>query len=159
MDRAVMLGTVVAGWKACSLDVGAMDVSRTEVKHGPSRAAVGIRALVLLMLAVFFPTVLVRDWSDNAYLVFPLVGVVLFLLSLPFVVAALIPAAQARATVTRVGVILVWIGGGICCLLLAFSLIPAATQYQTRTVFIIYLIGLALLLPVMIGIGWRLDRP
>lgn len=125
----------------------------------PSRRAVGIRVLVLLVLAIFFPAVLVRDWSDNAYLIFPLVGVALFLLSLPFAVAAIVPSVRVRDALARIGVTLVWIVGGICCVLLALSLIPAATQYRTYTVLFSHLVGLAVLLPVVIGIGWRLGRP
>jgi hypothetical protein len=122
----------------------------------PSRRAVGIRALVLLALAMFFPTALVRNWSDNAYLLLPLTGVALLFLSLPFMLAAALPDGAGRRVAAWVGVVLVWSIGGLCCLLLALALIPAATQYATAAVFISHLIGLALLVPVAIGIRWRL---
>lgn len=124
----------------------------------PSRAATGIRAVVLMGLALFFPAVLVRNWSDNAYIFFPLAGVALFLLSLPFAIATLLPGGRTREYVARAGVVLVWIVGGLCCLVLLRSVIPAATQYETSTVLISHLVGLALLLPVVFGIGWRLRR-
>jgi len=124
----------------------------------PSRAALGVRAVVLLTLAAFFPTALVRNWSDNAYIFFPLAGMALFLLSLPFAIAALLPERAARRIVARVGVILVWSIGGFCCVVLLLSIIPATTHYYTRTVLISHLVGLALLLPAVFGIGWRLRR-
>jgi hypothetical protein len=124
----------------------------------PSRAALALRALALLALAVLFPTVLVRNWSDNAYLLLPLAGIALGLLSVPFAIAALLPAGRARAVVAAVGIGLVWVIGGLCCLVLALALIPAATQYATRTVLISHLVGLALLLPVVVSIGGRLRR-
>jgi len=149
---------VMVGLPACPYAMGYEHTSQRVTGWGPSRMAAGARALVLLALAVFFPVVLVRNWSDNAYLLFPLVGIALFLLSLPFAVAAAIPALPVRRTVARIGVILVRVIGGLCCVLLCIALVPAATQYSTHAVLISHLVGLALLLPVVIGIGWRLDR-
>lgn len=123
----------------------------------PSRAALGMRALVLLALALVFP-LLVRNWSDNAYIFFPLAAVAFFVLSIPFAVAMLLPEGTPRIVGAGIAVALVWIIGGLCIVVLALSLIPAATQYRTNDVLISHLIGLALLLPVVIGIGWRLHR-
>ena len=117
-----------------------------------------MRAVVLLALAAFFPTVLVRNWSDNAYIFFPLVGMALVFLSLPFVIAVLLPKPAARGIVARTGVVLVRSVGGFCCVVLLLSIIPAATHYYTLTVLISHLVGLALLLPVVLGIGWRLRQ-
>jgi len=117
-----------------------------------------MRAVVLLALAAFFPKALVRNWSDNAYIFFPLAGMALVFLSLPFAIAALLPERAARGIVARVGVVLVWSIGGFCCIVLLLSIIPAATQYYTRTVLISHLVGLALLLPVVLGIDWHLRR-
>jgi hypothetical protein len=149
---------MVVGLPVCPYAMGYEHTSQRVTRQGPSRTAVGACALVLLALAVFFPVVLVRNWSDNAYLLFPIVGIALFLLSLPFAVAAAIPAMPVRRIVARIGVILVRVVGGLCCVLLCFALVPAATQYSTYAVFISHLAGLALLLPVVIGIGWRFDR-
>lgn len=122
----------------------------------PSRRALGARALVLLALALLFP-LLVRNWSDNAYIFFPLAAVAFFLLSLPFGVAMLL-RGRARVIGAAIAVALVWIIGGLSIVILALSLIPAATQYRTNDVLISHIIGLALLLPVVVGIGWRLRR-
>jgi len=135
-----------------------MDERVTTSPRIPSRAATGIRALVLLALALFFPAVLVRNGSDNAYIFFPLAGIALLLLSLPFAVATVLPGGRVQGYVAHAGVILVWVVGGLCCLMLVLSVIPAATQYDTHTVLISHLIGLALLLPVVLGIGWRLRQ-
>ncbi|MDQ6832046.1 MAG: hypothetical protein M3008_01500 [Chloroflexota bacterium] len=132
--------------------------STTPAMGIPSCAALGLRALALLALAVFFPAVLVRNWSDNAYIFFPLVGIALLLLSVPFAIAALLPAGRTRRVVASVGIALVRVIGGFCCVVLMLSVIPAATQYYTRTVLISHLAGLALLLPVVLGIGWRVRR-
>lgn len=123
----------------------------------PSRGALGLRALVLLALALAFP-LLVRNWSDNAYIFFPLAAVTLYVLSIPFAVAMLLPEGTARGVVAGIAVALVWGIGGLCCIVLTLSLIPAGTQYRTSAVLISHLIGLGLLLPVVIGIGWRLRR-
>ncbi len=123
----------------------------------PSRGALGLRALILLALALLFP-LLVRNWSDNAYIFFPLAALAFFALSLPFAVAMLLPEGTARGVAAGIAVALVWGIGGLCCVVLALSLIPAATQYYTSAVLISHLIGLGLLLPVVISIGWRLRR-
>lgn len=126
--------------------------------HVPSRTAMGVRAVVLLALAAFFPTVLVRNGSDNAYIFFPLVSMALVILSLPFAIAGLLPERAARGIVARAGIILVWSVGGFCCVVLLLSIIPAVTHSYTGSVLMSHLVGLALLLPVVLGIGWRLRR-
>src|SRR5258708_31522916 len=100
----------------------------------PDRAATGVRALILLALAVFFPTVLVRNGSDNAYIFFPLAGIALFILSLPFIAATIAPAGLVRIILARFGVSFVRVVGGLCCVTLVIFVIQIIAQHGNRTV-------------------------
>ncbi len=122
----------------------------------PSRIALVLRAALILAVAVLFMIVLVRNGSDNAYIFFPLAGFALSVLAVPFVVAALLPA-QARRVVAPFAVGAVRAVGGCGVAVLLVSLIPAATQYRTPDVLISHLAGLLLLVPLVVGIDWRLQ--
>ena len=116
----------------------------------PSRSLLGGTATALIVLGVFFVTVLVADSGDNAYLYLAFSGGELVAAGLPFALAALLPPGAARRLVTRVALGLFAVVGllSLLLLLLAVGVIPSQ-NYPSNTVLVSHVIGLTTCIAVL----------
>ncbi|MHB1004957.1 MAG: hypothetical protein ACYC3S_04855 [Chloroflexota bacterium] len=127
----------------------------------PSRVQAAQAVGALLGMAAVFLLLLVRDWSDNAYLYLAVTGQVLVLLSVPFVLAALLPYGWPRRVLLLLGFVLLWVFGTLGVLLLLLgtdqSLVYGPSGIKAMLP-VLHLAGAALLAFALYVVGYRL-RP
>jgi Kef-type K+ transport system membrane component KefB len=117
------------------------------------RALLSGSAVGLLLLGLFFTTLLVADYSDNAYSYLAFIGWGLIAAAVPFAVGALVPPGRLRRLLTRTALgVIVLVGVlGLALLVLSILVIPSQS-YESDRVFISHAVGLLALL----GALWAL---
>jgi len=116
------------------------------VPREPSRPATAASAALLAGLGYLFSDTLIANRGDNAYLLLWMTGAALYLCSMPFVIATLLPQGNVRRLAVLAGVALVamtlsW-GGPFLLLTIVFY----GGDYE-RVFFVNHLIALAILTP------------
>lgn len=134
------------------------------IRPRPTRIALVLRAVGLVVLGLVFSQLLVLNPHDNAYLTPWIAGRALFVLAAPFAIAALLPAGEPRRIGAWVAVSLVWgLGGLLAALFLYYAALIVgsslvAHQVPRGGVAAVHVIGTVLLVATVFGVNRRLFR-
>lgn len=93
-----------------------------------SRRRTALSGLSILLLGIVFQQLLVRNWSDNAYLWIAMVGFGLYPVGIAYLLAGAFPESAVRTGLVYLALGLLWFVGGLGLVLMVMGAIIVLAQ-------------------------------